>query len=264
LPVTLNLVHLYPRLLNLYGDRGNIITLVRRCAWRGITMDVHEVGLAEPLPDLDIDFVFMGGDQDREQAVVVDDLRRNHAGDFTRMVAAEIPVLAVCGSYQLLQRFYRPAEGPDLPGLGIFDAYTVHPGHDTARCVGNIVAEWNGMTLVGFENHGGRTFLQGETRPLAHVLKGFGNNGQDGFEGARVANVFGTYIHGALLPKNPRFADYLLELALHHRYPDAVLPPLDDALEQRAHEIAVVRTRWRARSSLLECPGRRAGACARE
>jgi CobQ-like glutamine amidotransferase family enzyme len=152
-------------------------------------------------------------------------------------------VLAVCGSYQLLQRFYRPAEGPDLPGVGIFDAFTVHPGHDVPRCVGNIVAEWNGVTLVGFENHGGRTYLEGETQPLARVLKGSGNNGRDGFEGARVANVFGTYIHGSLLPKNPAFADYLLGLALHRRYPDRELPPLDDSLERKAHSAAIARVR---------------------
>jgi CobQ-like glutamine amidotransferase family enzyme len=241
--ITLNLVHLYPRMLNLYGDRGNMITLARRCAWRGIELRVHEVGLDQPFPDVDLDLVFMGGDQDREQAVVVDDLRRLHAGDLEVMVETGVPVLAVCGSYQLLQKYYRPAEGPDLPGLGLFDAFTIHPGHDVSRCVGNIVAEWEGITLVGFENHGGRTYLEGTTEPLARVLRGFGNNGQDGFEGARVANVFGTYIHGSLLPKNPALADYLLELALHRRHPDAKLAPLDDSLEQRAHDVAIARAR---------------------
>jgi CobQ-like glutamine amidotransferase family enzyme len=243
MPAALNLVHLYPRLLNLYGDRGNIITLSRRCAWRGLELRVHEVGLDQPFPEVEVDMVFMGGDQDREQAVVVDDFRRLHASDLARIVETGVPVLAVCGSYQLLQRFYRPAEGPDLPGLGIFDAYTVHPGHDVPRCVGNIVGEWSGVTLVGFENHGGRTHLEGETKPLARVLSGFGNNGEDGFEGARVGNVFGTYIHGSLLPKNPAFADYLLKLALRRRYPDVELRPLDDSLERQAHEVAVSRAR---------------------
>ena len=241
--ISLNLVHLYPRLLNLYGDRGNIITLSRRCAWRGLTLHVHEVGLGQQFPEVDVDLVFMGGDQDREQAVVVDDLRHLHTGDLERVVDSQVPVLAVCGSYQLLQQFYRPAEGDDLPGLGVFDAYTVHPGHDTPRCVGNIVVEWNGSTLVGFENHGGRTFLQGETKPLARVVRGHGNNGSDGFEGARIANVIGTYIHGSLLPKNPVLADYLLGLALGRRYPDEPLPPLDDSLERRAHDVAVTRAR---------------------
>src|SRR5947209_10788669 len=156
----LDLVHLYPDLLNLYGDRGNIITLQRRCAWRGIELRVHDVGLGESFPERDVDLVFMGGDQDREQEVVVADLRERHAGDMARLVDSGVPILAVCGSYQLLQRYYRPAEGPDLVGLGIFDAYTVHPGHGTPRCVGNIVADWNGTTIVGFENHGGRTYLE--------------------------------------------------------------------------------------------------------
>jgi lipid II isoglutaminyl synthase (glutamine-hydrolysing) len=237
----LNLVHLYPNLLNLYGDRGNIIVLRQRCAWRGIELTIQEVGLGEPFPDDNVDLLFMGGDQDREQGVVVDDLRRNHADDIETFVGAGVPFLAVCGSFQLLQKYYRPADGPDLQGLGIFDAYTVHPGHDIARCVGNIVVEWEHGTIVGFENHGGRTYLEGNTRPLGRVISGFGNNGKDGFEGARVANVFGTYVHGSLLPKNPAFADALLRLALARRYPDYELTPLDDALEAGAHAAAAAR-----------------------
>ncbi len=239
--IELNLIHLYPRLLNLYGDRGNIITLQRRCAWRGITMHVHEVGIGQTFPDVPADLLFMGGDQDREQEVVVADLRANHARAIGRAVDTDVPFLAVCGSYQLLQRYYHPAEGPDLQGLGIFDAYTVHPGHAVQRCVGNIVADWDYGTIVGFENHGGRTYLEGDTVPLATVVTGFGNNGEDRTEGARVRNVFGTYIHGSLLPKNPAFADLLLELALHRRYPDTPLPPLDDSLEHRAHDAAIQR-----------------------
>jgi len=236
---TLNLVHLYPTLLNLYGDRGNIITLRQRCAWRGIELRVFEVGLDQILPDVDIDLLFMGGDQDREQEVVVSDLRRNHATEIRRAVEREVPFLAVCGSYQLLQKYYHPGEGPDLEGVGIFDAYTVHPGHTVSRCVGNIIVEWNGETIVGFENHGGRTYLEGETEPLGRVVKGFGNNGEDGTEGARIANVFGTYVHGSLLPKNPSFADFLLRLALERRHRGFELTPLDDRLENRAHAEAV-------------------------
>jgi len=237
----LNLIHLYPGLLNLYGDRGNIITLKKRCAWRGIDLRVFEVGLGEALPDAPIDLLFMGGDQDREQAVVVGDLRENHASELQEAVASGIPFLAVCGSYQLLQKYYRPAEGEDLVGIGTFDAYTKHPGHDVPRCVGNIVVEWEHGTIVGFENHGGRTFLQGDTRPLGHFVEGFGNNGRDGTEGARVENAFGTYVHGSLLPKNPAFADVLLRLALERRYPGYELQPLDDSLENRAHVRAVAR-----------------------
>lgn len=238
----LHLVHLYPLLLNLYGDRGNISTLVQRCRWRDIELQVHEVGLGEDFPDVDVDLIFMGGDQDREQGVVIADLRKRLKPHIQRAVEAGVPFLAVCGSYQLLQKFYRPAEGPELLGLGLFDAYTVHPGHDTPRCVGNVVVEWERGTIVGFENHGGRTYLEGDTEPFAKVRKGFGNNGRDGTEGARMANVFGTYVHGPLLPKNPEFADSLIQLALNRRHDGYVLSSLDDALEIRAHEAAVIRT----------------------
>ena len=227
---TLHLVHLYPGLLNLYGDRGNIITLERRLAWRHMDLQVHEVGLDESFPDVPVDMLFMGGDQDREQVAVVDDLHRRHADQVRSLVDTGIPFLAVCGSFQLLQRYYHPAEGPDLIGLGLFDAYTVHPGSNSPRCVGNVVAEWELGTIVGFENHGGRTYLQGDTAPLARVITGFGNNGEDGSEGARVKNLFGTYIHGSLLPKNPTFADYLLRLALGRRYSSVEFPALDDSL----------------------------------
>lgn len=235
----LNLVHLYPGLLNLYGDRGNIITLRQRCLWRGIDLNVIEVGLGENLPDVPIDLLFMGGDQDREQEVVVGDLRSNHAKDLRSLVDDGVPFLAVCGSYQLLQRYYHPAVGPDLEGIGIFDAHTIHPGADVPRCVGNVVVDWERGSIVGFENHGGRTFLEGDTQPLGRVKRGYGNNGEDGTEGARVRNLFGTYIHGSLLPKNPELADYLLRLALDRRFPDIELVPLDDSLEDQAQRAAV-------------------------
>jgi CobQ-like glutamine amidotransferase family enzyme len=202
---------------------------------------VHEVGLGADFPDVSVDMLFMGGDQDREQVVVVDDLRARHAEHIRSLVHAGVPFLAVCGSFQLLQRYYHPAEGSDLVGLGIFDAYTEHPGPHAPRCVGNIVVEWEGGTIVGFENHGGRTYLEGDTVPLGRVLSGFGNNGKDSTEGARVANVFGTYIHGSLLPKNPHFADMLLRLALDRRYPEVELLPLDDDLENAAHGAAIAR-----------------------
>lgn len=237
----LHLVHLYPTLLNLYGDRGNIITLERRLSWRGIGLQVHEVGIGEDFPDVPVDMLFMGGDQDREQVTVVDDLRERHADTVTSLVEAGTPFLAVCGSFQLLQRYYHPADGPDLTGLGVFDAYTIHPGPEVTRCVGNVVVEWEGGTIVGFENHGGRTYLDGDTVPLGRVVRGFGNNGTDGTEGARRYNVFGTYIHGSLLPKNPVFADYLLRLALDRRYPGVELEPLDDSLEDAARTTAIAR-----------------------
>jgi lipid II isoglutaminyl synthase (glutamine-hydrolysing) len=238
---TLTLVHLYPDLLNLYGDRGNIIALSRRCAWRDIELRVVGVGLGGSFSPDDADILFIGGDQDREQTVVADDIRQNHAASIRAAVDRGTPFLAVCGGYQLLQRFYRAADGEELEGMGIFDAYTIHPGRQASRCVGNVVVEWELGTIVGFENHGGRTFLQGQTKALGSVLQGYGNNGQDGTEGARVANVFGTYVHGSLLPKNPAFADLLLTLALEHRYPDVPLESLDDDLELSAHAAAHIR-----------------------
>jgi CobQ-like glutamine amidotransferase family enzyme len=239
----LHLIHLYPGLLNLYGDRGNIITLRQRCAWRGIELRLHEIGLGEALPLEPPDIFFMGGDQDREQTVVAQDLRERHKAAIQDRVHAGVPFLAVCGSYQLLQQYYRPADGPELVGLGIIDAYTIHPGHDVPRCVGNIVVEWEGGTIVGFENHGGRTHLQAGAVPLGRVVQGHGNNGEDGSEGARTGNVFGTYVHGSLLPKNPAFADFLVKLALQQRYPDYELIPLDDSLEAAAHEAAILRAK---------------------
>lgn len=239
--IRITLAHLYPGLLNLYGDRGNIITLRRRAAWRGISLIVHEVGLGEDLPVDEPDIIFMGGDQDREQSVVVDDLRTRHASALGSMTEAGVPFLAVCGSFQLLQKYYRPAVGPDLEGIGLFNAHTIHPGQGVPRCVGNIAVKWEHGTIVGFENHGGRTFLEGDAVPLGHVLKGFGNNGEDGAEGARVANLFGTYVHGSLLPKNPAFADLLLKIAIKRRHPDYELSPLDDSLEDAAHRAALGR-----------------------
>jgi CobQ-like glutamine amidotransferase family enzyme len=239
---TLHLVHLYPTLMNLYGDRGNITVLHQRCTWRGIALQVHSVSLGERFPDEPIDLLFMGGDQDREQAVVVDDLRENHAREIEMLVADGTPFLAVCGGYQLLQKYYRPAEGADLIGVGLIDAHTVHPGHAVPRKVGNITIRWRDDTIVGFENHGGRTYLEGATQPLGTVIHGFGNNGEDGTEGARLGNVFGTYIHGSLLPKNPEFADYLITLALERRHPGVTLAPLADDLEHLAHRVAVARS----------------------
>jgi hypothetical protein len=149
-------------------------------------------------------------------------------------------VLAVCGGYQLFGRFYREASGAELAGLGVFDLWTEHPGLGAARLIGNVVAEYDGDTLVGFENHGGRTYLGDGAQPLARVRSGFGNNGRDGTEGARYRNAFGTYLHGSLLPKNPRFADRLIALALRRRYGEDIhLAPIDDRLEELAHHAAL-------------------------
>jgi len=214
---TLTLGHLYPAQLNLYGDRGNIITLRRRCQMRGIALRVVPLGIGDALAPDEYDLLFIGGGQDREQAPVSQDIFDMKGIGLWAAVEDDMPVLAVCGGYQLLAHYYRPASGPDMRGLGIFDAWTIHKGANVPRCIGNIAIEWNGSTLVGFENHGGRTYL-GTAKPLGKVLKGHGNNSEDHSEGAMYRNAFGTYLHGSLLPKNPHFADHLLALALRRSY----------------------------------------------
>ena len=214
---TLTLGHLYPAQLNLYGDRGNIITLQRRCQMRGIALRVVSLGIGDALAPDEYDLLFIGGGQDREQAPVSQDIFDMKGIGLWAAVEDDMPVLAVCGGYQLLAHYYRPASGPDMRGLGIFDAWTIHKGANIPRCIGDIAIEWNGSTLVGFENHGGRTYL-GTAKPLGKVLKGHGNNSEDHSEGAVYRNAFGTYLHGSLLPKNPHFADHLLALALHRSY----------------------------------------------
>src|SRR5579871_6013244 len=241
----LTLGHLYPDQLNLYGDRGNILVLRQRCRWRGIDLQVRPLGVGDALTPDAYDLLFIGGGQDKEQAPVADDLREIKAPGLRAAIEADMPVLAVCGGYQLLAHYYRPAVGPDMPGLGIFDAWTIHKGLRVARCIGNIVIEWQGQTLVGFENHGGRTYL-GTAKPLGSVLAGHGNNSEDHTEGALYRNTFGTYLHGSLLPKNPHFADHLLLLALRRKYgPEVTLAPLDDTLEWRAHATMLWRLKVR-------------------
>jgi CobQ-like glutamine amidotransferase family enzyme len=238
--LSLTLGHLYPEQLNMYGDRGNIITLTQRCAWRGVTLRVVPLDIGAPLDPTAYDFLFIGGGQDKEQDEVARDLREVKATAMRAAIEQDMPVLAVCGGYQLLARYYHPAEGPDLEGIGIFDAWTIHKGKKVARCIGNIAITWGESTLMGFENHGGRTYLGPQATPLGKVLAGHGNNSEDHAEGCVYRNVFGTYLHGSLLPKNPHFADHILGLALARKYGErgaaALRQPLDDAMEWRAHE----------------------------
>lgn len=214
---TLTLGHLYPEQLNLYGDRGNILTLRRRCQLRGLELRVVELGIGDALAPDEYDMLFIGGGQDKEQAPVAQDLQEMKSIGLWAAIEDDMPVLAVCGGYQLLAHYYRPAEGPDMRGLGVFDAWTIHKGAQSPRCTGDIAISWNGSTLVGFENHGGRTYL-GTAKPLGKVLKGYGNNAEDHTEGAVYRNAFGTYMHGSLLPKNPHFADHLIALAFERTY----------------------------------------------
>jgi CobQ-like glutamine amidotransferase family enzyme len=239
----LRLGHLYPSLMNVYGDRGNIICLQRRCRLRDIVLEVVPLEVGTALGANEYDLLFMGGAQDHEQRIVADDLLRLKAAALREAVEAGVPFLGVCGGYQLAGRFYRGGDGEELAGAGVFDLYTLHPGPKAKRLIGNLVAEWEGGTLVGFENHGGRTYLGPETTPLARVRRGFGNDGASGFEGARYHNAFGCYLHGPVLPKNPLLADKLISLALERRYGDGRLDALDDVLEGRAHDAAIRRAR---------------------
>lgn len=239
----LRIGYFYPDELNLYADRGNVICLVQRCRWRGIDVRVVPVELRERFNPDDFDILMLGGGQDRDQRIVADDLVGVKGEALRAAVESGVVVLAACAAYQLLGHYYQPAEGERIRGLGIFDAYTIHPGPAEPRCIGNIVVEWQGRTLVGFENHGGRTVLGPGATPLGRVVVGFGNNGQDGTEGAVYKSAFGTYMHGSLLPKNPHFADHLVWLALKRRYTDVTLAPLDDRLELAAHQAAVQRAK---------------------
>ena len=237
--------HLYPEYLNIYADRGNIAVLSRRAALRGHVLVVASVSVgAEVVPGAH-DLLYVGGGQDREQALISADLAAKGEA-IRRAVDAGAALLAVCGGYQLLGRGYRDRDGTVLPGVGLFPHETV-AGH--RRMIGDVLLDcaWAGRTLAGFENHAGRTMLDFGAEPLGRVVAGFGNDGESGHEGCRVGRAVGTYLHGPLLPRNPWLADWLLAQALAHgsggEPPE--LEPLDDALEERAHAVSAQRARDR-------------------
>lgn len=238
--VKLRIAHLYPDLLNIYADRGNIIALRRRCRWRGIDVVVDGFTLGEEPAWSDYDFFYLSGGQDREQNLVCGDLQQKGAG-LKEAVESGAVLLSICGGYQLLGEYYRAADGGTMAGVGLFRARTV-AGRD--RCIGNVVIETtvtgSPLRLAGFENHAGRTWLDEGQEPLGRVITGHGNNDQDGGEGIIYRNAIGTYLHGPLLPKNTAFTDHLLRLALEHRYGEGVaLAPLDDSLEEAARRAAL-------------------------
>jgi CobQ-like glutamine amidotransferase family enzyme len=234
--------------MNIYGDRGDVLCLRRRCEARDIELVVEDLDLGDPLDPAAYDIVFIGGGQDREQRRIADDLVGK--GEALRKAVEDgVAMLAVCGGYQLFGRYYRTAVGDELPGIAVFDAWTVHPGEGARRCIGDMAARWEGGSLVGFENHGGRTYLGEGACPLARVERGFGNNGEDGTEGAVYKNAYGTYLHGALLPKNPRFTDHILRIALSRRYGEVELTTLDDSVEEAAHAAALRVARRRSRAA---------------
>lgn len=233
----ISVAHLYPKLLNLYGDIGNIITIKKRCEWRNITVDIDEIGIGDDIKEHDI--YFIGGGQDKQQQEVASELYKHK--DFLISERDRGAVfLGICGGYQLFGHYYQPFEGERLTGISLLNAYTIA---GRKRFIGNVTVKTDFLspnTLVGFENHSGLTYLDGDTKPIGKVSVGNGNNGQDGYEGGRYKNVFGTYLHGSLLPKNPHFADYLIELAVKNKYGECVdLVKLDDLLELETHNSLV-------------------------
>jgi lipid II isoglutaminyl synthase (glutamine-hydrolysing) len=238
--VSLRIAHLYAHFLNIYGDRGNIITLVQRARWRGIDVTVDAIGVEQDFDAQHYDLFFVGGGQDKQQQVIAGDLQRLSKTMHSAINDGAV-ILAVCGGYQLLGHYYRPATGDELKGISLIDATTVAGNR---RMIGNVVVQRkNGDTLVGFENHSGRTFLGKDVEALGTVSTGNGNNGEDKLEGAAQVvgkgKVYGTYLHGSLLPKNPRLADELLQLAINRRHGSVTLHTLDDSLESLAHENAL-------------------------
>lgn len=236
---------LYPDLMSIYGDRGNVIALKERCIWRGIEVEVKKVFVGSSEKEVgSCDLLFMGGAQDRQQRLVSDDLKRK-SNMILQMVEKGVPGLYICGAFQFLGKYYKEADGTIIEGLGILNLHTISPGFEKARLIGNVVVEVDfdyvydkkfSKYLVGFENHGGRTYLGEGVKPIGKVVKGFGNNGEDGWEGAVYKNSFGSYFHGPILPKNPHFTDYLISRALEVKYGKKIeLATLDDELERQAH-----------------------------
>lgn len=243
-------VHLYPDVLNIYGDRGNVIALRYRCEARGIRLTVLDVSIGDPFDPEAADIVLVGGGQDREQRRIADDLVARGPA-LRAAIDAGLPALVVCGGFQLFGHRYVDHQGGIIPGISVFDLETRHPGPRADRCIGDVVLETPEGEVVGFENHGGRTYLAPGQAPFGRVLRGFGNNAEDGTEGARTKNAIGTYLHGSLLPKNPALTDELILLALRRRYgPDVTLAPLPDDAERAAHATAArtAERRSRARS----------------
>lgn len=236
---------LYPALMSTYGDRGNILVLQKRAAWRGIKTEILEIDEKTTDKEIEaVDLLFGGGAQDREQEIVMRDLMKKKAA-IKALIEKDKPALFVCGAPQLMGAYYEPGDGKRIEGLGIFDMHSKHPGGQD-RLIGNVIAEVLlpdlSAKLVGFENHGGRTHLGKTVKPFAKVLKGFGNNGSDGLEGVVYKNALGSYLHGPLLPKNPEVADWLLSKALEVKYGETItLDPLDDLLEKQAKDTIAKR-----------------------
>lgn len=245
----LTLAHLYPDQMNIYGDRGNIITLQYRCRARGIDLTVLPVDVAQTVDWQSCDLAFFGGGQDSGQALIAKDFVEHQGKSLAAAIEDDLVLLAICGGFQLLGHYFLTHTGERLPGIGAMDIHTLG---GTKRLIGNSVVAWQQpqpdgsskeVKLVGFENHSGRTYLGSGAHSLGKTLVGSGNNGEDGSGGAVYRNTYGCYLHGSMLPKNPQFADHLINLALQRRYGEAApaLAPLDDRLELQAQATMVER-----------------------
>ena len=238
----LRICHLYPEVLNLYGDRGNIRCLQQRLLWRNIDCEITQVKIGDRADLSAFDLFFIGGGQDFEQEVLLGDLKSGKAAEIRAAIEDGKTFLCICGGYQMLGHYYETYEGVKCEFLGAIDFYTVG---GKVRMIDNYAfrlgEESGGSTVVGFENHSGRTYLGPGVKPLGTVLKGYGNNGEDKTEGVRYKNVFGSYSHGPILPKNPELCDEILRSALEHRYGRADLSPLEDRFEKLAHEKVLER-----------------------
>lgn len=238
----LNICHLYPDVLNLYGDRGNVLCMKKRLEWRGISAHVTEVPIGAPLCWQDYDIFFIGGGQDFEQGVLLEDLAGGKGQAIIDAVEDGRVFLAICGGYQMLGKYYKTWDGRQCDFIGAVDVWSIG---EKERMIGNFMyqmePEDGGALVVGFENHSGKTYLGKGVRPMGKLLVGKGNNGEDGTEGARYKNVFCTYSHGPVLPKNPKLCDELLRRALMKKYGSAQLPELKDSLEENANAYMVRR-----------------------
>lgn len=235
---TIHIVHLYAQEMNIYGDNGNVLVLQQRLAWRGIRSTVTTVGVGDLFPK-DVHLVIGGGGQDSGQSVIMADLQTK-AKRIIELVEAGVPMLMICGMYQLFGEYFKTADGEMLPGISVFNAHTIA---GESRIVGNIVSSTKWGDLVGYENHSGRTLLVNSGQSLGTVKLKQGNNGEDKTEGAQNMNTFGSYLHGPVLAKSPDFADHLLRLALDSAGNFEVLKPLDDLAEQQAAKTAQQRSR---------------------
>ena len=234
---------LYPELMSTYGDRGNIIALVYRGWKRKITVEIKKITIGDSPSLLEkVDFLFMGGAQDKQQEIVNADLQKSKGKVLEKLIISGIPSLFICGAYQFLGKYYLAADGVKIPSLGIFDLYTVNPGLNKKRLIGDIIIKpkilaLKNQLIVGFENHGGRTYLADKQIAFAEVYKGFGNNGEDKTEGIFYKNAIGTYLHGPILPKNPHLTDFFLKITLERKYQrEIIFENLDDSLEEKARE----------------------------